>query len=106
MADDNIRKEFEELKTDFNHLREDIASLVEALQDAGMDKVSEAKAGLGEQYAERREKLRAALNRARTRGDEAMDDIEQSISEHPLSSLAMAFGLGFIIAKLMEGRRH
>ena len=106
MAEDNIRKEFEELKTDFDKLRGDIAGLVDALRDAGMDRAAEAKADLGEQYSAQREKLRAALNRARARGDEAVDDLEQGIAEHPLSSLAMAFGLGFIIAKLIDGGRR
>lgn len=106
MADESIRKEFNELKQDFSKLRADIADLLSAVKDAGMERAAESGASLNEELQKRRERLRSALQGARVRGEKTIDDIEEGIAEHPLSSLLMAFGLGFIVAKLINGGRH
>lgn len=106
MADDNIRNEFEELKADVHKLREDIAGLTEALRVAGSEKFSKAKESLDEEYMRRRENLRNSLKYAQGRGGEMFDDLEQEISRHPLGSLSMAFGMGFIFGRLLDGGRH
>jgi ElaB/YqjD/DUF883 family membrane-anchored ribosome-binding protein len=75
-------------------LRGDIGALSEAVKEAG------------------REKGRAAINRARRSGEAALGEAQalreradQEIEAHPLTSVLMSFGIGFLIGMLFD-RRH
>ncbi|HKJ74623.1 MAG TPA: hypothetical protein VKA19_10945 [Alphaproteobacteria bacterium] len=106
-TEDDLRKEFDTLKADVNKLRGDVSELVDILKELGTEKTTSAKASVDEELARQREKLRATLTDARTRGRKAAESMEGEIAEHPMSSLIAAFGLGFVIAKLLEiGRQH
>jgi len=103
MVDKNVQDELQTLKDDVAKLRTDVSELVGLLKDLGADKVDEARGTVEEELRARREQLRESVGRAKARGKKAADDIEEQITEHPLSSLLAAFGLGFIIAKLSGG---
>lgn len=103
MVDKNVQDELQTLKDDVAKLRADVSELVGLLKDLGAEKIDEARGTVEEQLQARREKLRESVDRAKARGKKAADDIEEQITEHPLSSLLAAFGLGFIIAKLSGG---
>lgn len=103
MVDKNVQDELQTLKDDVAKLRADVSELVGLLKDLGAEKIDEARGTVEEQLQARREKLRESVDRAKARGKKTADDIEEQITEHPLSSLLAAFGLGFIIAKLSGG---
>jgi len=103
MVDKNVQDELQTLKDDVAKLRTDVSELVGLLKDLGADKIDEARGTVEEGLRARREQLRESVGRAKARGKKAADDIEEQITEHPLSSLLAAFGLGFIIAKLSGG---
>ena len=107
MADKALEDELKELRADFARMQDDIADLAGALRELGVRKVDEARDSAEEELRARREQLREHLRSARTRGRETVEDLGDTMGEHPLSSLGIAFGAGFIIAKLLElgGRR-
>lgn len=105
MADKDMQEELQTIKDDVAKLRSDIADLVGLLKDLGAEKVGEAKTTVEEELRAQREKLRRALGSAKERGKRTADDIEETITQHPLSSLLAAFGVGFILAKLTNGGR-
>lgn len=106
MAEKELQDELKRLRADLNNLQNDVAGLVSTLRDLGVDKVEGLKSSVEDEIRARREELRRRLNEARSSGRKAVEDavegIEQGIGQHPLSSLLTAFGLGFIIAKLMD----
>jgi ElaB/YqjD/DUF883 family membrane-anchored ribosome-binding protein len=103
MADKNVQDELQTLKDDIAKLRTDVSQLVDVLKDLGVEKVDSARASVEEEIQAQRERVRDAIGKAKDRGKKTADDIEDHITEHPLSSLLAAFGLGFIIAKLSGG---
>ncbi len=105
-TNEDVQAEVKRLKDDLGKLRGDVTSLVDVLRELGVDKVNTTKETLTEEMQKRREKVREAIKKARTVGESQLDDIEENIASHPLSSLAMAFGIGFIIAKLLDGGKH
>ena len=105
-ANDDLHAEYRQLKNDFNQLRNDVGDLLHILRDAGLERMENTKAGVNDELQKRRTQARAALNKVRAQGGDIYDDFEEGITTHPLSSLAMAFGLGFIIAKLIDGGGH
>jgi ElaB/YqjD/DUF883 family membrane-anchored ribosome-binding protein len=105
-TDTNLQNELETLKADVAKLRSDVGDLVNTLKALGVEKASGAKASLDEELEKRREELRDALKGAKARGERAANAVEGEIAEHPMSSVMAAFGMGFLIAKLLDVGRH
>ncbi|HEX7390496.1 MAG TPA: hypothetical protein VF286_10320 [Acidiphilium sp.] len=82
MADDTVR-EFNSSPHNFSGLKDVIESRLAAIEDDI--------GGLGE--------------RLRLQGGEAAGRVEQQVRDHPLASLAVAFGVGLIAARLLRRRR-
>ena len=81
----------EELKAEFERLREDVAKITDTLQRLS-----------GEQVTKGRKRTRQAADRTRERVTQAVHSVEGEIQHYPLTSLATAFGVGFIVGKLLD----
>jgi ElaB/YqjD/DUF883 family membrane-anchored ribosome-binding protein len=107
MADNDLKKELEQLRTDLAALRSDVGDLAKALKHAGANKAESVKDSVEEEIKVYREALRAKLEEARSRGYDAKEKVDEQIATHPYTSLLTAFGVGFVFAKLMHlGERH
>jgi len=101
MSESNVaspQDEIQSLKESFNKLRTDVADLFShafgfgrsgagAARDYGMDAL---------------ENVKSRFNDLRARGEDQVHAVEQKVQENPLASAMIAFGAGFIIAKLMH----
>ncbi len=99
---DAIRKELNELKTDFAKLQGDVGELVQALKDTGVAHARDAKDSVADELRQRRDRIRDRLDDVQDRGRRATHEVENEIAQHPLTSLIAAFGVGFVLAKLMH----
>jgi len=107
MADDELTRELEQMRSDMAALRADVAELAKALKTMGANKAESVKDTIEEEIRERRDALREKLDEARARGQEVKDGLEDRMETHPYTSLLTAFGVGFVLAKLMHlGERH
>ncbi len=107
MAEDLIRKELDALKHDIAQLRKDIGGLTEAVKTVASDKVDETKSRTRQRATSAVEEIEAKLEELLGQGESKMHNVEQKISEHPGTSLLTAFGIGFVIAKMLDmGGRH
>lgn len=99
MAGDGIDQEMNKIKSDISDLRADMASLINALRDAGIEQ--------GRQTYERAyERARHTGETVRSRTDEAYGMLGKEIEEHPLTSVLAAFGTGFVVGMLLDRRHH
>jgi ElaB/YqjD/DUF883 family membrane-anchored ribosome-binding protein len=107
MADEALRKDLDALKADIAKLREDMAGLSDTMRAAAGEKVAGAKERVQERARQAREELGERVDTAMGQGRRLVDEVDQQIGQHPFSSLLTAFGLGFVIAKLLDigGRR-
>ena len=107
MTDDPVRKELDALKADLAQLREDIAGLTAAVRDVAADKAQQTRADTRERLHNAWEELERKLDEVIEQGRSAMGGVQNQIGQHPAGSLLTAFGVGFIIAKLLDlgGRR-
>lgn len=104
---DDIRAELKTLKADLATLKNDLGDLVGLMKDLGVSKGESMKNSFQEHWHEGTEKMRQKAAAARKRAQEAVDDTEEYIGDHPLMSVGVAFGVGFILAKLLDMRgRH
>ena len=107
MADDSIRKEMDALKADIAKLREDISNLTSAVKDTASENVAGAKARAEERVHQTWADIEGRLEDLLNEGKATFNKAEQQVGEHPVGSVLTAFGIGFIIAKLLDvgGRR-
>ena len=103
MAEDTIRKELDALKNDIAQLREDISNLTRAVGKVAADKAQETRSEAEEKARDTWEEIEDKLNDLLEEGKETVSGMEQQISRHPGGSLLTAFGIGFIIARLLDG---
>lgn len=79
------------LREDLTALREDFSKLAESLR-AVTEKTAKAGVGAAKQRA----------GQAREQADEWVADLGEHIEQRPFGSVLMAFGLGFVIGKLLD----
>ena len=86
MAARNYEQELDLVKADLSGLRDDIKTLVVSLgQDA-------------------RERISSATDTAKKYGKKGADAAEHQITEHPFTSVAVTFGVGLLLGRLLNGK--
>jgi ElaB/YqjD/DUF883 family membrane-anchored ribosome-binding protein len=97
----HMQDELQSLRSGFDKLRADVAELFSHAFGFGRSGAEMAR----EYGADTMENLKSRFNDLRDRGTEQMHSVERKIEENPMSSAMIAFGVGFILAKMMH-RRH
>jgi ElaB/YqjD/DUF883 family membrane-anchored ribosome-binding protein len=102
MAARNLEQEFDGLRGDIDKLRGDLASLTKSLGE-----VARETAGAGARRARAAaddiaHRLDAATVDARLKARENVARVEQQIEERPFTAVAIAFGIGLLMGRLMS----
>ncbi|MFO7582976.1 YqjD family protein [Guyparkeria sp.] len=103
--------EVEALKKDLAQLRGDVTELLKAVKEQGersvRDKAHTAREEVRGVFDDGMDALHHGYEQVRARGEARVDEAEELVGRHPLTSVVAAFGIGFVIAKLMDqGGRH
>jgi ElaB/YqjD/DUF883 family membrane-anchored ribosome-binding protein len=104
MAERDLQKDLETVKEDMAKLRSDIGELTQRLLEMGKSEVSSARNRVRSQARNLEREVRETLNETGERGWRTVESVEQLLAERPLVSVLGAFGLGFIVGKLLERR--
>jgi len=97
--DDTLRTrsngaDLDTIREDIDALRKDLARLMEHVKSGAMDNI----AG---QVEEMSDEARRLYNRAIAEGERGADVLARQVEERPLTSLLIAFGLGFIGSRII-----
>ncbi|HUB26487.1 MAG TPA: hypothetical protein VL992_13755 [Tepidisphaeraceae bacterium] len=95
-TDNGISKELENLKKSFTQLRSDLTSLVGNALGAGKSGVHVVK----DQANAVVDGAKSKLHDLKDKGAESAEAIEQKIADNPLISVLLAFGIGFLLARM------
>lgn len=88
----------EDLEADIVKLREDITKLAKQLASTGEHSVNAARRAATEGVDQLRARGEAAIEDMRTTARDLEADVVSSVREKPLTSLAIAAGVGFLLA--------
>ena len=94
--------DFKALREDFDRLRKDVGELADSLKDVGREQAAAAGQRARENLNGARERLRDSARAATGQGREYYEQLEHRVGDHPLSSLVTAFGVGFVLARLLD----
>jgi ElaB/YqjD/DUF883 family membrane-anchored ribosome-binding protein len=88
------------LQDSFGRLKADVVNLVQDAAGVGREGAGVIKDRAVSAFDEVGERI----HQLRDRGAEAVEDVESRIEENPLMAAGIAFGAGFILAKLWHHR--
>jgi ElaB/YqjD/DUF883 family membrane-anchored ribosome-binding protein len=95
--------ELDTIMQEMAKMREDIAMLAEGVRKHADARTSAVDAGEQGTAAEGREAwadFHQSIEEMRARGEKALKDLTSEVERHPVRSIAIAAGAGFLIAKL------
>jgi len=94
----------EELKKEIETLRNDLLKLTKAFEKVGEEKIKQAVGDVKDRITEKipKEQLER-LESVKAQGEEAIEAIKKQQKEHPLGTLLVAVGLGFLLGRIMGG---
>lgn len=90
----------DDLQRELKALRAELTALVKSVKDIGTHQAETVSAHVRELIDEAGERVRMTASEAKRRGEAAADEVEAMITRHPLSSVLVALGLGFVIGTL------
>ena len=90
--------DMESFKEELAMLRSDVASIVTTLGEISESKVVEVTDSITESLQENtnRDDMKSQLQQARAQGEQLIQDLSEEVTRHPLASIAIAFGIGYI----------
>src|SRR5436309_7177140 len=94
----HMRDEVDCLKESFSNLRNDVAELFSHAFGFGKSGASVAR----DYGVDAMENVKARFNDFKARGTDQMHALEHKVQENPLTSAFVAFGVGFLLAKMMH----
>lgn len=102
----NLKKDLQSLRDDLSQLSKQVEGLA---TDAGAEMLDDVKARLqnfsgsvDELIAGAGARGREAVDAVGEMGGNVVENVEDAVREHPLTTLAIAAGLGFILASTMR----
>ena len=104
MATTSLEQQVDALKSDLQTLRSDLEKLTGQLGNTARAGASEASASVRSEAARLRAELDRLLDIAGEQGQSSMAEVQRRAQEHPLATLAGAFGIGFLIGRLLDRR--
>lgn len=105
MAEAGLEKELEQLKKDIAQLRTDLSKIGEGVRKMSTEAVGATQARVKSVAQDAFDEFQGKLNEAKSHGQKAMHDLEREIRDNPLTSLALAFGVGFVLSKFFDRGR-
>jgi ElaB/YqjD/DUF883 family membrane-anchored ribosome-binding protein len=90
----DLTNDVDRLRGEIDEMRKDLKTLSRTMRDLGAEK--------GKEALEQVDYLR---RRARKHATRAEEQIERGIEERPIISVVAAFGVGFLLAKLLDSGR-
>ncbi len=102
MTDKDLQKDLDSVRADLKQLQSDVGGLVSSLKALGLDKLSDTGERVQRSADEQLEHLRATLSRAKAEGANQLDSMQKEVSERPLTSVAVAFAIGYVISRLLD----
>jgi len=87
----STEKELQELRDEFKQLKEELSGIGKTVRQLAHSATDEG-----------RERLRSAADQTRQQARETWGAFEHEIEQRPMTSIAVALGIGFILGKLFD----
>lgn len=100
----DVHDDIDAIKSDLAQARADFSDLVRDLVSAGKAEGSEAKAKIEAAIHDRLDRIGEGISYVQRAGKRRVEDLQDTIEERPLTSVAIALGVGMLLG-VVVGRR-
>lgn len=104
MAERDLQKEFDELKSELGKLQDDLSRVAEQGTTVAVDAAVAARDRLEEEAQHLIERIQEAAETAASKGKDMVADVERRVEEKPVPSALSAFGIGVVIGIILSRR--
>jgi ElaB/YqjD/DUF883 family membrane-anchored ribosome-binding protein len=104
MSESSVTKDIEALQADFSRLRGDLAALTKTIGEQSKRRAANGAENLKEMGNRAAGQVRAMAAEANALKDAGLEATARQVSEHPVSSLLIAFAAGVLLGKLVDRR--
>lgn len=87
-----------DLEEDIRQLREDVSQLTEHIRQTGGHSASAARHAASESVEQMRKQGKAAMKSLKSNANDFEHELAETLRERPVTSLAIAAGVGFLLA--------
>lgn len=101
---EKLAAELDNLRMDISRLGRDVSALLSVFKEAGTEQVDGARESLDEEVARRRDEIIASFQRVQARGESTAASLEDEVIRHPMRSVLIAFGMGYLASKIMRSK--
>lgn len=102
MADNNPKREVDELKEELNQLREDMGDLISTVRNLGQSTARTTRTKAEQELDQLLQQLNRAYTAARQSGQQAATSTYNEVDQHPMTSVAIAFVVGLVTGKIFS----
>ncbi|MFP4331884.1 MAG: YqjD family protein [Campylobacterales bacterium] len=95
MAEDSAK-----LREEVETLKSDISSLTQTIKELTEERIKEKKTKLLDEL--NLDELKSRLDELKNKGKDGIDSVENEISQKPLQSVAISFGIGALVGLFLS----
>lgn len=99
---ERLAADIEHLKASFTQLKNDVAHLVKTSVGAGKASANAVRDQAGSAVGSAVDDAKEKVHQFADRGQRQIEEFGEVLRERPLTSALVAFGVGFVIAKLLS----
>jgi ElaB/YqjD/DUF883 family membrane-anchored ribosome-binding protein len=99
------KQETDDLREELQALRKEVSEMMSILQSKGGSYAEELGEKVSDKLDSYQENLKESAETAYEMGGEGVDEIGKRIRKNPITSLCVAFGIGYLISKVMDHNR-
>ncbi|MGH7069357.1 MAG: DUF883 family protein [Acetobacteraceae bacterium] len=90
------------LRAEFARLRDELASIREMLTTTGSDMLAGSRAAAESRLASLQDEVEKLAHEVKGQSSEMLRRVDRKVQERPLTSIAVAFGVGLLAAQLLR----
>ncbi len=109
MANARVNQDIETVKGDVRRVRDDVAGIIHSAKSRSKDSIMEMsdriKDVMSDFRGKAKDQLREKSEAVKDRGHETIENWRGSIEDRPVTSLLIAFAVGFVFALIIARRR-
>jgi ElaB/YqjD/DUF883 family membrane-anchored ribosome-binding protein len=90
----------DELARQLKQIQSDFAALAEMLKGMGLDRIGDMSEAFNEAVEQASEAVHDSTTEARERGENFAADVKDAITRNPFRAILVAFGVGYLLARL------
>jgi len=101
-ATNRVSENAENFHSAFDQLRHDVTDIISHAFGIGKSSASDAVGSVKDRANEAMDSVKDQISSLRDRGNDQVQAVGKKIEDNPIASTAIAFGVGFILAKLLS----